>query len=111
MQLTDEYPIIPPSVLSGCTGSITLDALVQDDAASIILDALVQDDAASASWKHWWADAVDRWDALAASPWMHWSWMMLPVSSWMHWPRMMLPLHQGSTEGDLWGKVAADAVD
>ena len=52
MQLSDECHIISPSVLPGCTGSITLDALAQDDAASIILDALAQDDAASASRKH-----------------------------------------------------------
>ena len=42
MQLTDEYPIILPSVLPGCNGSINLDALAQDDAVSIILDALAQ---------------------------------------------------------------------
>ena len=52
MQLTDEYPIISPSVLPGGNGSITLDALTQGDAVSIILDALAQDDAASASRKH-----------------------------------------------------------
>ena len=52
MELTDEYPIKSISVLTGCTASITLDELAQDDAASIILDALARDDVASASRKY-----------------------------------------------------------